>query len=96
MVQEAQKQRIYISTHDEPMVAVERRVGVFNVGLYCRRCSEFIAFAISEPGQAAIDAEFIAKHPILVHCPFCGSEEHRHVEELMHFRLTDQAKRRYS
>ena len=87
------KQIIHITAFDEPVASVRRQQGAMNVGIYCR-CGEFISFSAAAPGQAPVEVEFIAAQPVLVFCPYCRSEEHRHVEEIHQLLLTKKNKRR--
>jgi hypothetical protein len=84
---------VHISAFIEPLASVKRRHGAMNVGIYCR-CGEFISLSAAKPGQPAVDVEFTAVRPVLIACPFCKTEEHRHVEEIQQVLLTKQNKRR--
>ena len=84
---------IHITAFDDPLIAVKRREGAMNVGMYCR-CGEFVALSAARPGQRAVEVQFTAAQPILLFCPYCNEIEHRHVEEIQQLLLTKSNKRR--
>jgi hypothetical protein len=84
---------IYITAFDEPIESVKRRKGAMNVGVYCR-CREFVAFSTAKPGQPPAGVEFTAAQPILLACPYCKVEEHRHIEDIHQLLLTKDNERR--
>ena len=83
---------IKITAFDRPMPTVRRQVTATNVGIYCR-CGEFIAFSVTR-GEPVVELEFIADQLVLVLCPFCGSKEHRHAENIVQLVLDEANLRR--
>jgi len=70
---------IKITAFDRPMPTV-RQVAATNVGIYCR-CGEFVAFSVMS-GESAVELEVMADQPVPVLCPYCGTKEQRHAEDI--------------
>ena len=88
-----EKRRIHLGTSpDSPLPTLKRKLGVRNVGMYCRPCGEFFAFGIDIPDT--YDIQFTADAPLLVRCPFCEAEDARSVDDIERLVLTEGRKRR--
>ena len=84
---------VKITAFDRPMPTVRRQEAATNVGIYCR-CGEFVAFSVMR-GEPAVELEFIADQPVPVLCPYCGSKEQRHAEDIVQLVLNETNLRRH-
>jgi hypothetical protein len=92
-----EKVRLHISAEgNKPNATVKRQLGKLNIGLYCTKCGEFFALAVSEPKDdpKMEQVEIISDGQPLYECPFCHHQQRRQVSEIAKLRLTENNKQK--